>query len=298
MLFNRGNLVKEKEWFRFIDSIKTNYNKLEKDKKSIKKKLKNLITKAIEERSSKKFGILFSGGIDSSLIAIISKKLKSNFICYSVGLEGSSDLVQAKEVAKRFRFKLKLRVVTLDELEKILKKVVRILKEPDAVKAGVGCVFYKAFQLAKEDKIKEVFTGLGSEELFAGYQRHRDMFESKGLEAVHKECFKGLKSMYKRDLIRDSLIAKDRKMILKLPLLDDNVIEYAMKIHPKHKITKNKSKIIIRDIAEEIGLKEFALRKKKAAQYGSGFHRGLKRLAKRNGYKYIKDYLENLIKKN
>jgi len=232
------------------------------------------------------------------LIALVSKKLKKNFVCYSVGLKNSSDLEAAKKAAKRFKFKLRAETISLEELEKILKKVLKVIKEPDVVKAGVGCVFYKAFLLAKKDKIKEVFIGLGSEELFAGYQRHRDMFESKGLEAVHKECLKGLKSMYKRDLIRDSLIAKDRKMVLRLPFLDDNVIEYAMRIHPKHKIAKNQSKIIIREVAEELGLKEFSWRKKKAAQYGSGFHRGLKRLARRNGYKYIKDYLGGLSTKS
>jgi len=295
MLFNKGNLIKEKDWSGYIDSIKTDYNSLETNKKKAKEQLKSLIIKAIEERGSKRFGILFSGGIDSSLIAIISKKLKYDFTCYSVGLKGSPDLESAKKASKRFKFKLKAETITLEELEKILKKVLKVIKKPDVVKAGVGCVFYKAFQLAKRDKVKEIFSGLGSEELFAGYQRHRDIFESKGLEAAHKECLKGLKTMYKRDLIRDSLIAKDRKITLKLPFLDKDVIEYAMKIDPKLKINRDKSKIIIREAAEELGLKEFAWRKKKAAQYGSGFHKGLRKLAKRKGYKYIKEYLKSLI---
>jgi asparagine synthase (glutamine-hydrolysing) len=63
-----------------------------------------------------------------------------------------------------------------------------------------------------------------------------------------------------------------------------------------YKMDKNNNKIILREIAEELGLKkEFAWRKKKAAQYGSNFIKGMDKLAKRNGFNYKKDYLGSLV---
>ena len=70
-----------------------------------------------------------------------------------------------------------------------------------------------------------------------------------------------------------------------------------MSVHPMFKIDKDNKKIILRDAAEFIGLKnEFAWRKKQAAQYGSNFVNGIEKLAKRKGFKFKKDYLQSLLK--
>ena len=72
-------------------------------------------------------------------------------------------------------------------------------------------------------------------------------------------CWLGLKKMYKRDIDRDLKIAKEFKSTLLIPFLDDNVILNAMSISPKRKINKNQNKIILREIAEDLGLRrEFA----------------------------------------
>ena len=77
----------QKQW-------KNHINKLKKIKiKADKKILKNNIIKAIKKSiPDKKFGILFSGGVDSCLIALICKQLKKDFTCYTVGLENSEDI--------------------------------------------------------------------------------------------------------------------------------------------------------------------------------------------------------------
>ena len=134
-----------------------------------------------------------------------------------------------------------------------------------------------------------MFSGLGSEELFAGYERHTKA------KNINKECFNGLLSMYERDITRDLAVAKAQNINLRVPYLEKELIQYSLKIPEKYKLTKDKNKLILREVAEQLGLKEFAWRKKRAAQYGSKFDRALLKLAKRNGFKYKKEYLESLL---
>ena len=93
-----NNLIPEKEWVEVVDSLKGDGGL--RGKEELKKKL----TKAIKKRiPDKKFGIFFSGGVDSSLIAAVCKKLGVDFICYTVGFQDGGkepdDVVEAKKVA-------------------------------------------------------------------------------------------------------------------------------------------------------------------------------------------------------
>ena len=107
----------------------------------------------------------------------------------------------------------------------------------------------------------------------------------------------GLKNMWSRDLTRDFAIAKSLGLDLRVPFLDRDLIKVAMSIHPMFKLDKENKKIILREAAEFIGLKkEFAWRRKQAAQYGSNFVNGIEKLAKKNGFKLKKDYLQSLLK--
>jgi asparagine synthase (glutamine-hydrolysing) len=294
-IINNDELISEREWIDYITSIETDFDSLETNKERAKRKLRDKVIEAVKKNKTENFGVLFSGGVDSSLIALISKKLGCRFTCYSVGLEDAKDIEFAKKVADNLGFTLKIRIISLEELEDIIKKVVKILNEPDFMKVGVGSVTYTASLLAKNDGINTVFTGLGSEELFAGYQRHADALV-KGYPEVHKASFEGLKAMWGRDFLRDFSVAKHIGVDIKLPFLDEDVVRTAMSVHPMHKIDNNFKKIILRELAEEIGLpKEFAWRKKLAAQYGSRFDKAIDKLAKRNGFKYKKEYLQTLL---
>ena len=282
-IIKENKLVSEEKWFENIDSLKT-------EGKATKAELKKALVEAVESRiTNKKFGIMFSGGIDSSLIAFICKKAKADFICYAVGIENAADIEAAKKAADLLKINLKFKIFSLDESEKIIKEVVKIVG-PDVMKVGVGAVVYAAAQLGKKDNIDVFFSGLGSEELFAGYERHISAKD------VNKECWKGLKSMYARDFLRDYSIAKHLKINILTPFLDQDLIKTAMQIPGKEKLNKEYKKLILRKIAEELGLpKEIAWRKKKAAQYGSRFDKAIYKLARKNGFEYKKDYLKSLI---
>ncbi len=269
-------------------------------KEQIIQKLETYFTQAIQKRAEdiEHYGILFSGGIDSTLVAFASKKIKKSFTCYTAAFaDGNTrdapDLLQAQEVAKRLNFPLKTKILTLEETETAVKEVINIIETTDAIKVGVALPFYVCAKMAAEDGHKVLFSGLGSEELFAGYQRHLDVYKNKG--NVNAECLKGLAQLWERDLYRDDLITMANTIELRLPFLDDDLIKYALSIPAKEKIDHMQNKIILREFAKEIGIPEqFAERKKIAAQYGSNFDKALEKLAKKAGCKSKKEYLERI----
>jgi asparagine synthase (glutamine-hydrolysing) len=73
--------------------------------------------------------------------------------------------------------------------------------------------------------------------------------------------------------------------------LSNELIDYALKIPPSLKLSEIENKLILRNLARDLGLEEVANRKKRAAQYGSNFHKALEKLAKKKGYRHKKDYL-------
>src|SRR3989344_5042836 len=288
--------MNKQQWLKKIDLLKKN-TEINNNKNITKKKIKNKIIEVIKKSIPKeRFGILFSGGVDSSLIALICKKFTNNFTCYSVGFQQGNmnipdDIIYARKVAKKFNLKLKYKIYNLKELENMVKKTNKIMgKYNNIINVGVGSVEIAAIELAKK-KEKYFFSGLGSEEIFAGYERHK---KSKD---VNEECWNGLKNMYERDLIRDDLISKKYKVKFLTPFLDEEVIKEAMSIPGNLKLNDKNNKLILRKVASEL-LGKFALRKKKAAQYGSGFLKGIDKLARLNNFKYMKDYLKQQYSTN
>ncbi len=258
--------------------------------------MKEKLLEAIRNRIPKeRFGIFFSGGVDSSLIAAVCRDNHANFVCYTVGFQDEvtkepEDITEAKKVAERLGFKLKYKIFNLVEAKEIITTAVNILKNverTDVVNVGVGSVVVAAVEIAKEDNINYFMSGLGSEEIFAGYERHDKA------EDAHEECWSGLKKMWSRDLVRDSTLADDLGVNIKTPFLDKELIEYTMQLPVGWKIDEEKKKIILREVAEEF-LKEFAWRRKKAAQYGSCFDKAISKLARKEGFKLKKEWLDEL----
>ena len=297
LYIQNNDLIKKEEWEKLISSIETKYDSLETNKERAKRTIKDLIEKAITTRVQKEpFGILFSGGVDSTLIAFLCKKHNYDFTCFAIGLENSQDIEQAIKIAEKYNFNLKYKIFTLEELEETIKKTIKILQTEEIVWISVGSVVYAALQLALQHNINTLFSGLGTEEIFAGYKRHADAAQNNNFENTHNECLNGLKNMWHRDLLRDFKIAKNLNIELKTPYMDLNLIKAAMQIHPMYKLDKENQKIILREIAEDFGLdKEFSWRKKKAAQYGSNFVRGIDKLAKKHGFETKKEYLQSLL---
>ncbi len=288
--------INAEEWRKFIESAQTDI--IIPGKEEAKAKLKQVLVDTIKKQiPDKKFGVLFSGGVDSTTIALMCKQLGADFTCYSIGFrEGDisepQDVVFAKKLAKQLDLNLKAEIYDLKGVEKLVRNTVQLLGKQDVVTAGVGAVVYAGLGLAKKDGITAMFSGLGSEELFAGYQRHELAYD------VQEECWTGLFKMYERDLTRDLPLGKHFSIDVLVPFLEYDVIKTAMTIPASFKLTRDNNKMILREVAAELGVPdEVAFRKKKAAQYGSNFDKAIKKLAKKAGFAYKSDYLNTLLKR-
>ena len=270
---------------------------LKEGEERLKEELLNLLRESISRRipQDEKFCVLFSGGLDSTLIAYLCKDLGADFVCYTVaveepGMKEAEDLGYAKRIAADLGLKLKIKKIRVGELERYLKEVVPLIEDTDVVKVGVALPTYVACEAAKEDfGVMTVFSGLGAEELFTGYERHKQVNK----EDLNAECLAGLLRMHERDLYRDELVAKSQGISLRAPFLATDLVDYALRIPASYKLSddKTENKVILRQIARDLGLEEVAGRKKRAMQYGSNFLKGIEKLAKKKGYKYKKDYL-------
>jgi diphthine-ammonia ligase len=294
-VINEKGLVPMESWSRFVASLRDRV-KGNPDRE----RLKQALIEAVKKRVPKEeFALFFSGGLDSALIALICKQLGLNFTCYTAGYQNEAseippDIWYSRELAKKLDLKYVEKVFNLHEASEIIKQAVKIFPKPETfdtnyfVTIDVASVIIAAKSIAKE---KVFFSGLGAEEIFAGYQRHEKCSD------INEECWRGLRDMWSRDLFRDVTLGNALGIDLLVPFLDEEVIIEAMKFEGSSKINDEHKKIILREIAEELGLpKEFAWRKKQGAQYGSKFDRAIEKLTKLNGFKYKQEYIESLIK--
>ena len=256
-------------------------------------KLFNSIKKNVGHENN--FGIAFSGGVDSSLLAFICKKLKLNFKAYTVSINESEDLEWAKKVSNNLKLQHSTRIIDFDSSYEIIKKVCRLLKTNNPVQVGIGCTLFSVLEQAKNDNTNIIMTGLGSDSLFCGFNKHKKALENNKIE---EEFLEGIDNVYDVDVKRDFSIANHFKVDLVLPYLEKEFMEFSKKIDPKLKINKYHNKIILRELAFNLGLKrEFAFRKKLAAQYGSGFDKAIEVFAKENMFKTKTEFLNSLLKK-
>ncbi len=282
--------TERRAFFQYLPEHQENPN-------TIKQKTTELLHRAIEKRiPQQKFGILFSGGIDSTYLAKYCKDHNYDFTCYTAVLDNDavppSDLLAAQEIAKQLNLKLKIKKIKMEEIPHYLQKIVPLIEDSNVTKVGVALTFYLACEMAKEDGCKVIFSGLGSEEIFAGYERHKQSAN------INQECVSGLIKLYERDLYRDDVLTMDNNLELRLPYLDKELITYSLKIPPKYKLNDLHTKIILRTIAKEEGIpEEFAFRRKVAAQYGSRIDNAIERLARSQNHTSKSAYLKQFYSK-
>ncbi len=255
-----------------------------KDRKKAKQIIEKTLRKAISKRiPSVKYGVLLSGGIDSSLLAYFSQSRNNYFVMVE---NKAKDLPNISFLEKK-GVKIKKIAINKKDIKKAIPLVVQTIESADPVKVSVGLVNYFACRKAKKDRVKVLFSGLGADELFGGYNR----FSQKNTE---KEIISYLFRLYENDLYRDDTISMLNNIELRLPYLDYSLIQAVLNLDSSLLLDNTERKIILRDIYQDIFGNRGPL--KKSSQYGSGIMPVLKEIAKDNG-KTIGSYLSSFLKK-
>ncbi|MFZ2070485.1 MAG: asparagine synthetase B [Halobacteriota archaeon] len=248
---------------------------------------RDALTDAIERMlrglSLENVGMIFSGGVDSVLIAKLISDLGWNLRCYCVGKKGSEDVKNAKKVAEDLG--LNLCVIYLDErkVEFILPKVIESIETEGLLQVEVAVPMYLAAKGASEDGIKVMFTGQGADELFAGYWWYKDVVSEDGFLKLHNKLWEDIDLLYDDTLEREDKVTMAHSVELRVPYLDRNVVQCAMRISPRLKIKDGEDSIrkwVHRRVAAMLGVPHYtAYRIKDMAQSGSGVHGLIKKIA-------------------
>ncbi len=262
-----------------------------RDENTASKMLYNAIEKAVKKRRYKPGAIAFSGGLDSSIIAALCPETE----LYSVGMAGSHDIMQTKRAAQLLGMedKLHLHELTIDDVESALPDVIKAIGSCDPLKVSIAMPLFFASKDAHNDGIRVMLSGQGADELFAGYKRYESM---KPYE-LELALWKDLDNIAENNLERDDAVTMANAVELRVPYLDRDVVELALRIAPELKIREGVRKYILRQAARDIMPHELVLKEKKAAQYSSGIYSALEKLAKKNGYRggrAVGMYLEEL----
>ncbi len=232
----------------------------------LEKKLLDAVQKRIPE-SAKRVGVWLSGGVDSSLVAALIKRFKDTVFTFSVGFEGSPDLEASKVVARYLGTEHVEHKLTLDELYDTIPEVIYHLESFDAplVRSSLGNMI--ASRISSSADV--VFSGEGGDEVFAGYNYFLD-FESAKL--IQKEMIDTINRLHNTALQRVDRLANANQVVVRLPILDANLVNFALTIPVEEKIKKsqNISKYILRKVAEKYLPYEIAWRAKEKFWEGSG----------------------------
>ncbi|MBW9224084.1 asparagine synthase (glutamine-hydrolyzing) [Methanothermococcus sp. SCGC AD-155-E23] len=293
---NRHYIVKNIQRVR-VDYFNKYNNNYEVCKREVERALWEGVIKRV--RGLEKVGVIFSGGLDSSLVARMASEY-CNVILYTAGLEGSEDVEYAERVAEDLGLKLRKKVIDSEEYEEYLLKVAYAIDEIDLMKLSVGVPIYVASEMARRDGIKVVLSGQGADELFAGYKRYQRILITKGEEELKRVLYRDVMNIHKMNLERDDHCTMANSVELRVPFLDKNLVEVALSLPLKYKVNERERKIILRDIARKYLPEYVAYRPKKAAQYGSGSEKMIYAVGRSYGYskRKIDNFLgEVLLKK-
>ena len=246
--------------------------------------LRPAVSKRIHDRD--RVGIIFSGGIDSVLVAQLVREAGVPFTCYTVGCsEEAPDLVWAREVARRLGFPLQTTVLTPAEVEKLIPDIIADIEDHSLNQVEVAVPIYVANRMAQEAGERVLLTGQGADELFGGYPWYGLVAEAEGYERFVQRSWEDTCLLYKECLEREDKITMAHSMELRVPFLDPEVIQTAFRIAPELKVCRGQDplgKHIHREYCSSIGIPDdISNRVKEAAQHGANVHDTLLDLATR-----------------
>ena len=210
--------------------------------------LRHLLISAVEKRldSERPVGFFLSGGLDSSLVcAIASRTMNTPIHTFSIGIDDSPDLKNAKLVADHIKsIHTEIRF-TSDEALAVLEDVIYQLESYDCttIRASVPMYIMSKY-VAKNTDFKVILSGEGADELFGGYLYFHNAPSD---EEFHNETQRLLSHVHKYDVLRADRCTAGHGLELRVPFFDKALRNYVNYIVPQFKRpVKNMEKYILR----------------------------------------------------
>ena len=273
---------KFKKWYirdwEYFDNVKS----LESDITKLRESLEDAVKRQL--MSDVPYGVLLSGGLDSSITSAIAKKYSEKRIetddtqrawwpqlhSFSVGLKGSPDLAAARKVANHIGTVHHEIIFTIQEGLDAIKDVIYNLETYDITTVRASTPMYLMARVIKSMGIKMVLSGEGADELFGGYLYFHKAPSAKDF---HEETVRKLKKLHMYDCLRANKSLAAWGVEGRVPFLDKEFIDVAMTLNPKDKMIDNQKmeKWILRKAFEDYLPDEILWRQKEQFSDGVGY---------------------------
>lgn len=251
-----------------------------------------LLRKSLEEAVHRQlmtdvpYGVLLSGGLDSSIISAITAKYSRQRVesgdtqeawyprlhSFAVGLVGSPDLEAARMVAEHIGSVHHEIHFTIQEGLDAVRDVIYHLETYDVTTVRASTPMYLLARVIKSMGIKMVLSGEGSDELFGGYLYFH---KAPNAEEFHKETVRKLSKLHLYDCLRANKALMSWGIEGRVPFLDKEFMDVAMRINPQDKmVNKTEGKIekwVLRKAFEDLLPERVAWRQKEQFSDGVGY---------------------------
>ena len=258
-----------------------------KDNQSSVAELRKALEDAVERQlmSDVPYGVLLSGGLDSSIISAVAKKFAARRIesgntedawwpqlhSFAIGLEGSPDLAAARKVAEHIGSVHHEINFTVQEGLDAIRDVIYHIETYDVTTVRASTPMYLLSRYIKSMGVKMVLSGEGADEIFGGYLYFH---KAPNAEEFHKETVRKLSKLHLYDCLRANKSLASWGVEGRVPFLDKEFMDVAMRLNPADKMAGNGKieKHILRQAFEEYLPSEIAWRQKEQFSDGVGYN--------------------------
>lgn len=235
-----------------------------------KTEVRRLVSSSIETRmmSDVPLGAFLSGGLDSSIIVAVAVRANPKLKTFSVGLEGSADILAARKVAEYLKTDHYERIITIKDAVDVVGKVIYCLESFDSALVRSAIPNYVLAGLAAKH-VKVALSGEGADELFAGYSYLKELTPVK----LRKELFEITSKLHNTNLQRCDRMSMAHGLEVRVPFLDNSeLVDYAMKLPVEFKINKSRKieKWVLREAFRDLLPESIIDRRKEKFADGAG----------------------------
>lgn len=286
-LFPPGHYMSSKdgEFVKWWKRDWRDYNNVEDNETSIAK-VKDALEAAVKRQlmSDVPYGVLLSGGLDSSVTSAIAKKYAQLRIesddkqaawypqlhSFSVGLEGSPDLAAAQKVADHIGTVHHEIKFTIQEGLDAIKDVIYNIETYDITTIRSSTPMYLMARVIKSMGIKMVLSGEGADEIFGGYLYFH---KAPNAKEFHEETVRKIDKLHMYDCLRANKSLAAWGIEGRVPFLDKEFMDVAMSLNPQDKMINGErmEKWIIRKAFEDMLPESVAWRQKEQFSDGVGY---------------------------